>query len=703
MKMLVIFGILVMFTEAGVGLLSMNPVCRFNQSDPCYGAVGQPLYLQLPSEDQLLLKKNINGAPTERIFKFINHKITLNHSNYPRWQFVTDNRSIIISSAEKRNSGRYTLDTWDSAGRDRGVYHLQLVIEGGSTQPLITSHTVVSSVTVTDSCLSIEKRKVYCSSDGDNVHYNWTLQHTHQLADGNQTLLLDKEAYASVTCYAQNHVSHEKKTIEIQQCPGPTTVTTTTPPNSKVTPRTQSGKGLLSMNPVCRFTQSDPCYGAVGRPLYLQLPSEDQLDLKKNINGATAERIFKFMKHKITLNHPDYPRWQFVADNSTMIISSAEKRNSGRYTLDTFDSAGRDRGVYHLQLVIEDVVSSVTVTDSCLSIEKRNVYCSSDGDNMRYSWTFQQTHPLADGNQTLLLDKEVCGSVTCYAQNHVSHGKKTIEIQQCPGLLSMNPVCRFNQSDPCYGAVGRPLYLQLPSEDQLDLKKNINGATAERIFKFMKHKITLNHPDYPRWQFVADNSTMIISSAEKRISGRYTLDTYDSAGRDRGVYHLQLVIEAVVSSVTVTDSCLSIEKRNVYCSSDGDNMRYSWTFQQTHPLADGNQTLLMDKEAHGSVTCYVQNHVSHEKKTIEIQQCPDPTTMTPISTLKPKVTPRTQSGDIVYVVVQVLEITILLSLFGGFHIYARIQRKQTNRAAESKEEEVEEGPYTNLDQEHKKK
>ncbi|KAL7849841.1 hypothetical protein SRHO_G00191900 [Serrasalmus rhombeus] len=206
--MLVIFGILVMFTEAGVGLLSMNPVCRFTQSDPCYGAVGRPLYLQLPSENELRLKKNINGASTERIFRIINPNITLKHPDYPRWQFVTDNTTMIISRAEKRDSGRYTLETWDSAGRDRGVYHLQLVIED-----------VVSSMTVTDSCLSIEKRNVYCSSDGDDVHYNWTLQQTHQLADGSQTLLLDKEAHGSVTCYAQNHVSHGQKTIEIQQCP----------------------------------------------------------------------------------------------------------------------------------------------------------------------------------------------------------------------------------------------------------------------------------------------------------------------------------------------------------------------------------------------------------------------------------------------------------------------------------------------------
>ncbi|XP_036446429.1 uncharacterized protein LOC118821807 isoform X1 [Colossoma macropomum] len=209
MKMLVIFGILLMFTEAGMGLLFMNPDCRFTQSDPCYGAVGRPLYLQLESEDDLILKKNISGTASGYIFKFKNQKITQNHSDYPRWQFVTNNSTMIINSAEKRDSGRYILQTFDSTGRERGVYYLQLVVEA-----------VVSSVTVTDSCLSIEKRKVYCSSDGENVHYNWTLPHTHQLADGNQTLLLDKEAVGSVTCYAQNHVSHGHKIIELQQCPG---------------------------------------------------------------------------------------------------------------------------------------------------------------------------------------------------------------------------------------------------------------------------------------------------------------------------------------------------------------------------------------------------------------------------------------------------------------------------------------------------
>ncbi|KAL6475945.1 hypothetical protein MHYP_G00144440 [Metynnis hypsauchen] len=452
---------------------------------------------------------------------------------------------------------------------------------------------------------------------------------------------------------------------------------------------TEAGVGLLSMNPVCRFDQSDPCYGAVGRPLYLQLPSEDELKLKKIISGTSY--IFRFKNKTITQKHSD-PRWQFVTDNSTMIISSAEKRDSGRYTLETFDSGGIYRGVYHPQLVIEDVVSSVTVTDSCLSIEKRKVYCSSDGDNVQYSWTFPPTH------QPLLLGKEAVGSVTCYAQNRVSRGNKTIEIQKCPGLLSMNPDCRFTQSGPCYGAVGRPLYLHLSSEDDLILKKRDGETTEHLVFKCKHQSIRLNPLD-PRWQFITTNRIMIISSAEKRDSGRYTLETFDSAGMSKGVYHLQLVIEAVVSSVQVKDNCFSNEKRTLTCSSDGDNLQFSWFFSGitlAHQLADGDRTLLLDKDKVGNVICYVQNHVSRGHKTIELHQCPETTTHIMSTTVAPvsAVTRRAQSthlntGFMVFVSVWLFEVIVLLSLLvGAFYIYTRIYKKQ--RAAESNEHEVEE-------------
>ncbi|XP_037400498.1 uncharacterized protein LOC108414420 isoform X3 [Pygocentrus nattereri] len=147
MRMLVIFVVLLMFRGASMGLLSMNPVCRFTQSDPCYGAVGRPLYLQLPSEYELDLRKRYSGTASSRIFRYRNPLITHHHADYPRWEFVADKIIIIISSAEKRDAGGYTLETFDSAGMSKGVYRLQLVIEETTTHTMPTTAASVSAVT----------------------------------------------------------------------------------------------------------------------------------------------------------------------------------------------------------------------------------------------------------------------------------------------------------------------------------------------------------------------------------------------------------------------------------------------------------------------------------------------------------------------------------------------------------------------------
>ncbi|KAL6475947.1 hypothetical protein MHYP_G00144460 [Metynnis hypsauchen] len=75
----------------------------------------------------------------------------------------------------------------------------------------------VSSVEVTDSCFSSKKRRVSCSSDGDSLHFSWTLSEIAKVADGNKTLLLD--TVGNVTCHVKNHVSRGHKTIELQKCP----------------------------------------------------------------------------------------------------------------------------------------------------------------------------------------------------------------------------------------------------------------------------------------------------------------------------------------------------------------------------------------------------------------------------------------------------------------------------------------------------
>ncbi|XP_072549695.1 T-cell surface antigen CD2-like isoform X2 [Salminus brasiliensis] len=260
------------------------------------------------------------------------------------------------------------------------------------------------------------------------------------------------------------------------------------------------------------------------------------------------------------------------------------------------------------------------------------------------------------------------------------------------GLITVDSNCTSNQPCLFYGALGRPLYLQLPSESELKLRKNRSGTTTETILTFKNQTIRHKHPD-PRWQFVTENRTMIISRAEKNHSGNYSLDTFDSGGTDRGKYQFQLIIEAEVSSVKVTYSCLSSVDRSVYCSSDGDQLSFSWTLNvdsHGHRLTDGNRTLLLDKGSTGTISCSVENHVSRGSQTIDLQECPGPTTVSPVLPVS-AVSRCTQQdhGFRVFVSVWLFEVIVLVSLLvGAFYIYTRIYKKQ--RAAEGKKRELEE-------------
>ncbi|XP_076842835.1 T-cell surface antigen CD2-like isoform X3 [Brachyhypopomus gauderio] len=205
-------GVLVMLSGAVVGVMSVGPaVCRVNQNVTCYGALGQELHLELDDGDDIILYKgNI------RVLKYKRKRPSQNHT---RWQFIADNRTIIIPSTEREDSGTYRLDTFDVNGTDKGKYDLHLNIEA-----------VVSSVKVSYSCLS-SKKTVSCSSEGDQLHFNWTLSGnriTHQLDDGNKTLLLEKEQVGNVTCHVQNHISHGQSSVELHQCPDLTLITLST-------------------------------------------------------------------------------------------------------------------------------------------------------------------------------------------------------------------------------------------------------------------------------------------------------------------------------------------------------------------------------------------------------------------------------------------------------------------------------------------
>ncbi|KAF5888868.1 hypothetical protein DAT39_021431, partial [Clarias magur] len=78
-------------------------------------------------------------------------------------------------------------------------------------------------------------------------------------------------------------------------------------------------------------------------------------------------------------------------------------------------------------------VSSLKVSYSCSSPGVMKVFCSADGDNLRFNWApdLNTRSHLENRTSTLVLDINYQRKVTCYAINHVSRDHITTELQPC--------------------------------------------------------------------------------------------------------------------------------------------------------------------------------------------------------------------------------------------------------------------------------
>ncbi|KAF5893329.1 carcinoembryonic antigen-related cell adhesion molecule 5-like isoform X1, partial [Clarias magur] len=113
-----------------------------------------------------------------------------------------------------------------------------------------------------------------------------------------------------------------------------------------------AASGLLFQDPVvCKFTESNQCYAALGQQLHLQMPRVDMIHLKVTDKTFTDRLILKYRHHHDIPLTVYIKSWQFV--NDTLILKSAETSDYGTYTLQTFDAKGNNKGIYTLQLNIE--------------------------------------------------------------------------------------------------------------------------------------------------------------------------------------------------------------------------------------------------------------------------------------------------------------------------------------------------------------
>ncbi|RXN36979.1 hepatocyte cell adhesion molecule-like protein [Labeo rohita] len=391
----------------------------------------------------------------------------------------------------------------------------------------------------------------------------------------------------------------------------------------------------------CRFDQFDPCYAALGHKLNVLMlldTSEYDMKIQKRINyNKTTDPVCRVKYGRIKKNECDLysNRSEVTVINGTLIINRVIRADSGNYTVTLYHSDGTETStdLEDLEVNVEAPVGSVEVSIICSSSGVMRASCSSEGDQLLYSWTLNGDS-LMDGNGSIDLNEGTDGNITCSVKNHVSHGQKTINVKPCVGL---DQFCRFNQSDPCYAALGHKLNVLMvldTSGYDMKIQKRINyNKTTDPVCRVKNDTIKKKECDLysNRPEVTVINGTLIINRVIRADSGNYTVTLYRSDGTDTST-HLEVNVEAPIGSVEVSIICSSSGVMRASCSSEGDQLLYSWTLNGDS-LMDGNSSIDLNEGTDGNITCSVKNHVSHGQKNINVKPCPGPTTTSVTSTV----------------------------------------------------------------------
>ncbi|KAL1262315.1 hypothetical protein QQF64_007580 [Cirrhinus molitorella] len=235
--MMLIFGLMLLQTAA---CLELN--CSFNQKDQiCYAALGHKLNLLMmldASQYEMKLIKIINDNTNDPFCRVRKNSIRECDLYKNRTEVMVINRTVMINHVIRADSGNYRLTFSNSDGTETYKY-LQVIVEAP-----------VGSVEVLTSCSS-NQRLVFCSSEGDQITYNWilngeTLEHGPMVRY--TAIQLNEGTVGNICCSVKNHVSHSQKTIRAKPCPEPASPAVTSSLTSTVTTSTQTSECVCSVS-----------------------------------------------------------------------------------------------------------------------------------------------------------------------------------------------------------------------------------------------------------------------------------------------------------------------------------------------------------------------------------------------------------------------------------------------------------------------
>ncbi|XP_042594691.1 uncharacterized protein LOC109048099 isoform X2 [Cyprinus carpio] len=302
-------------------------------------------------------------------------------------------------------------------------------------------------------------------------------------------------------------------------------------------------------------------------------------------------------------------------------------------------------------LMVQDAIKYDLMLMKIINNTAHDPLCRVKNDRMRMSQCdlYNNIPEVTVINGTVIINRVIRADSGNYRLTLVhSDGSETSRDLQVI-VEGLDRFCWFDQSDPCYAALGHKLNLPVvlgATNYKLKIIKIINNTKDDPFCRFQHGSMEDTECDLynNRPEVTIIRGMLIINCVIRADSGKYRLNIYSSQIIQTFQGDLQVIVEAPIGSVKVSIICSSSGVMRVFCSSEGDQILYSWTLNGD-PLMDGNSSIDLDNGTDGDISCSVKNHVSHGQKTIRLKPCPGSTTAAVTSSLTSAVTTSTQTSE----------------------------------------------------------
>ncbi|XP_047464014.1 uncharacterized protein LOC125021831 [Mugil cephalus] len=178
------------------------------------------------------------------------------------------------------------------------------------------------------------------------------------------------------------------------------------------------------------------------------------------------------------------------------------------------------------------------------------------------------------------------------------------------GSLECNLTNPTPTTKQCLGKLGAPLIFYLPTSTKFTY-----------LLYLLKRGNVID---------TNNNGTLKLNKASREDSGDYLLETFNStSGQRLNEIRIHVEIQAPVSKLAVSQTCLSPEQMKVSCSSEGDGAEIILHLDNNsliHSRATAkhnvsNVTVSLHGQLTGNLTCDAQNNISREQTVIQLTSC----------------------------------------------------------------------------------